>query len=86
MALRATQPPTEMCTRNLPWGKKRPAPRADNLAAIYDRQPLATLRTSTACTGKTLPTLPYLTLPYLTLPYLTLPYLTLPYLTLPYLT
>jgi hypothetical protein len=32
MALRSTQPLTEMITRNLPRGKKRPAPRADNLA------------------------------------------------------
>jgi hypothetical protein len=27
---------TEMSTRNLPGGKKRPARRADNLAAIYE--------------------------------------------------
>jgi hypothetical protein len=36
MALGPTQPLTEMSTRNLPGGKKRPAPRADNLAAIYE--------------------------------------------------
>jgi hypothetical protein len=36
MALGSTQPLTEMSTRNLPGGKKRPAPRADNLAAIYE--------------------------------------------------
>jgi hypothetical protein len=63
MALGWTQPLTEMSTRNFPGGKKRPVPRADNLAAIYgaeclkmwEPQPLAILRTSTACTGKTLP-------------------------------
>jgi hypothetical protein len=36
MALRSTQPLTEMSTRNLPGGKKRSARRADNLAAIYE--------------------------------------------------
>jgi hypothetical protein len=36
MALRLTQPLTEMSTRNLPGGTKRPAPRADNLAAICE--------------------------------------------------
>jgi hypothetical protein len=36
MALRLTQPLTEMSTRNLPGGKKRPARRADNLAAICE--------------------------------------------------
>jgi hypothetical protein len=36
MALGSTQPLTEMSTRNLPGGKKRPAHRADNLAAIYE--------------------------------------------------
>jgi hypothetical protein len=30
---RSTQPLTEMCTRNLRWGKKRPVHRADNLTA-----------------------------------------------------
>jgi hypothetical protein len=34
MALGSTQPLTEMGTRNLPGGKKRPARRADNLASI----------------------------------------------------
>jgi hypothetical protein len=33
MALGSTQPLTEMSTRNFPGGKKRPARRADNLAA-----------------------------------------------------
>jgi hypothetical protein len=36
MALRSTQPLTEMSTRNFPGVKKRPARRADNLAAIYE--------------------------------------------------
>jgi hypothetical protein len=36
MALGSTQPLTEMSTRNFPGGKKRPARRADNLAAIYE--------------------------------------------------
>jgi hypothetical protein len=36
MALVSTQPLTEMSTGKLPGGKKRPACRADNLAAIYE--------------------------------------------------
>jgi hypothetical protein len=36
MALGSTQVLIEMSTRNLPGGKKRPARRADNLAAIYE--------------------------------------------------
>jgi hypothetical protein len=36
MALGSTQPLTERSARNLPGGKKRPARRADNLAAIYE--------------------------------------------------
>jgi hypothetical protein len=36
MALRSTQPLTEMSTRNLPGGKKWVVHRADNLAAIYE--------------------------------------------------
>jgi hypothetical protein len=36
MALGSTQPLTEMSTRNFPGGKKRPARRADNLAAICE--------------------------------------------------
>jgi hypothetical protein len=63
MALRSTQPLTEMCTRNFSGGKKRPASRADNLCRhlwaeclkMWEHQPLATLRASTICTGKTLP-------------------------------
>jgi hypothetical protein len=36
MALGLTQLLTEMSTSNLPGGKKRPAHRADNLAAIRE--------------------------------------------------
>jgi hypothetical protein len=36
MALGSTQPVTEMSTRDLPEGKKRPARRADILTAIYE--------------------------------------------------
>jgi hypothetical protein len=36
MALGSTQPLTKMSTRNLFGGKKRPARRAENLAAIYE--------------------------------------------------
>jgi hypothetical protein len=36
MALASNQPLTKMSTRNLPGGKKRPACRADNLAAICE--------------------------------------------------
>jgi hypothetical protein len=36
MAPGSTQTLTKMTTRNLPGGKKRPARRADNLAAIYE--------------------------------------------------
>jgi hypothetical protein len=36
MALESTQPLTEMSTRNLPGGNKRPERRADNLAAICE--------------------------------------------------
>jgi hypothetical protein len=36
MALGSTQPLTDMSTRNLPGGKKWPAHRADNLAAICE--------------------------------------------------
>jgi hypothetical protein len=36
MALESTQPLTEMSTRNLPGGKKRPAHKADNLTAICE--------------------------------------------------
>jgi hypothetical protein len=35
MALGSTQALTEMSTRNIPGGKKRPARSADNLTAIY---------------------------------------------------
>jgi hypothetical protein len=36
MALESTQPLTEISTRNLPGGKKRPARGADNLAAVCE--------------------------------------------------
>jgi hypothetical protein len=36
MALGSTQPLTETSTRNFPGGKKQPAHRADNLAAICE--------------------------------------------------
>jgi hypothetical protein len=39
MALGLTQPLTEMSTRYLPGGKKRPARKADNLAAICEPMP-----------------------------------------------
>jgi hypothetical protein len=38
MALGSTQPLTKISTRNnLPWGKKQPARRADNLIASVSR-------------------------------------------------
>jgi hypothetical protein len=36
MTLGSTQPLTEMSTRNLPGGRKRPPLTADNLTAIYE--------------------------------------------------
>jgi hypothetical protein len=36
MALRSTQPLTEMSTRNVPGGKGRPARKADNLTAMCE--------------------------------------------------
>jgi hypothetical protein len=36
MALGSTQPLTKMSTKIVPGSKKRPARRADNLAAIYE--------------------------------------------------
>jgi hypothetical protein len=35
-ALGSTQPLTEMSTRNLPGGKRRPARKADNLTAVCE--------------------------------------------------
>jgi hypothetical protein len=63
MVLGSTQPITEISTRNFDGGKKWLARRTDNLAAtcepivwkMWEPQPLATLRASTACTGITLP-------------------------------
>jgi hypothetical protein len=36
MALRSTQPLTEMSTRNLSGGKVRPARKADNFTSIFE--------------------------------------------------
>jgi hypothetical protein len=36
MALGSIQPLTEMSTKNIPWGKNRPARKADNLTAICE--------------------------------------------------
>jgi hypothetical protein len=36
MALGSTHPLTEMSSKKFPGGKKRPAHKADNLAAIYE--------------------------------------------------
>jgi hypothetical protein len=36
MAVRSTQPLTEMSTRNLPGGKEWPMREAGNLTAIYE--------------------------------------------------
>jgi hypothetical protein len=36
VVLGLTQPLTEMSTSNFPGGKKRPARKVDNLAAIYE--------------------------------------------------
>jgi hypothetical protein len=63
MALWSTQPLTEMGTRNFLAGAKRPARRAENLAAIcepnvcelWEYQPLTNVRATTACTGIALP-------------------------------
>jgi hypothetical protein len=36
MILGSTKPLTEISKRNLPWGKWRPAPKADNINAISE--------------------------------------------------
>jgi hypothetical protein len=36
MAMRSTQPLTEMSIKNLPGGEVRPERKADNLIAIYE--------------------------------------------------
>jgi hypothetical protein len=67
MALRTTQPLTEMSTRNIPGGEGRPARKADNLTAIcepivykmWEPQYLTTLWVSTARYRDTF-TLPYI--------------------------
>jgi hypothetical protein len=59
IALGSTQPLTDMSIRNFPAGKKRPARRADNLAAIcepnvwklWEPQPLTNLRTTRPVQG-----------------------------------
>jgi hypothetical protein len=63
MAMESTQILIEMSTMNISGGKKRPARRADNLAAIcetnvrkmWEPQPLEILMASSACTGITSP-------------------------------
>jgi hypothetical protein len=37
MALESTQPLTEMSTRNISWGQRRPVRRADNLTTFTCR-------------------------------------------------
>jgi hypothetical protein len=57
MALRSTQPLTEMSTRNLPGGKARPARKAEKLTAIcepifykmWEPRRFTTLWASTTC-------------------------------------
>jgi hypothetical protein len=57
MTLGSTKPLTEMSTRNLPGGKRRPVSKADNLTAIcelivykiWDPRRLTTLWASTTC-------------------------------------
>jgi hypothetical protein len=53
MALRLTQPVTEMNIKNLPGGKARPTVKADKLTAVCE--PMSTqcgiLNISTACYG-----------------------------------
>jgi hypothetical protein len=51
MALGSTQPLTKTSTRNLPGGKKWPAPSMTKCPKIWEPQPLATLLASTVCTG-----------------------------------
>jgi hypothetical protein len=56
MTLGSTQPLTEMSTRNLPGGKKRPARRADNLDTICEPNvwKCGSLNFPQPCTGITL--------------------------------
>jgi hypothetical protein len=57
MALGSTQPLTEMSTRNVPYGNKRPEGKAGNLTTIcepivqkmWEPQALSTLMASTVC-------------------------------------
>jgi hypothetical protein len=62
MALISTQPLTEMNTRNLPGVKSGQRvglttlpPSVSQISKMWETQPLATLKASTACTGITLP-------------------------------
>jgi hypothetical protein len=48
MALRSTQPLTEMSTRNLTWGKERPARMTDHLTAICEPDYLENVGASTS--------------------------------------
>jgi hypothetical protein len=48
MALRSTQPLTEMSTRNLPRDKGRPARKDDNLTAICEPDCLENVGASTS--------------------------------------
>jgi hypothetical protein len=57
MALRSTQPLTEMSTRNLPGGKGRPLHKADSLTAfceptvskMWEPRRLTTVRATSGC-------------------------------------
>jgi hypothetical protein len=67
MALGSTQPLTEMNTSNLPGGKGRPVPKADNLTVIcepvvyrmWEPRCLTTLWAFTACYRGSFTLLPY---------------------------
>ena len=62
MALESPQPLTEMSTRSISWGLKRPVPKADNLTTILGRYHVilepslpGTLWAPRACNGTDLP-------------------------------
>jgi hypothetical protein len=55
MALGSTQPITEMSTKNLPGGKRRPARKADNLTPICEPIVSQTYGPSRPVTGIALP-------------------------------
>jgi hypothetical protein len=48
MALGSTQPLTEMSTRNVPGGKRRPARKADNLTPLLSAECLENVGASTS--------------------------------------